>query len=183
MVDHGHDFDLTSALCYRNCWYTVTPTGATGKVYADPAGGTMLKLIETTGAFAMGTANLLVKETGGTATTLDGAIAAGDAAITVTAATNIAVGDHLLLASGEIVKVTDIASAPQLAVDRGQFGTSAAAAADGGDVFELTASDITASMKWWDNLKLAGTDINWNTLVSRPGTSGMLRTSVLSMTN
>ena len=26
-------------------------------------------------------------------------------------------------------------------------------------------------MKWWDNVKLSGTDINWNTLVGRPGTS------------
>ena len=101
----------------------------------------------------------------------DGAIAAGDATITVASATGIAVGEHLLLASGEIVKVTDIASAPQLAVDRAQFGTTAAAAADGSDVFELTAYDVTASMKWWDNVKLSGTDINWNTLVGRPGTS------------
>jgi len=173
VVDHGFDVTLTTsvALTAGAGAMAYASTGATGKVYEDPAGGTSLKLIETTGAFAVGTANVLVKETGGTATTLDGAIAAGDAAITVTAATNIAVGDHLLLASGEIVKVTDIASAPQLAVDRGQFGTTAAAAADGGDVFELTATDVTASVKWWDNLKLAGTDINWNTLVSRPGTS------------
>ena len=74
----------------------------------------------------MGTANLLLKQTGATSTTADGAIAAGDATITVASATGIAVGEHLLLASGEIVKVTDIASAPQLAVDRAQFGTTAA---------------------------------------------------------
>lgn len=173
VVDHGYDVTLGTsvALTAGAGAMAYTTTGATGKVYEDPAGGNSLKLIETTGNFAVGTSNLLVKETGATATTLDGTVAAADATITVTAATNIAVGDHLLLASGEIVKVTDIASAPQLAVDRGQFGTTAAAAADGSDVFELTASDITSSMKWWDNLKLAGTDINWNTLVGRPGTS------------
>lgn len=173
VVDHGFDVTLTTsvALTATAGAMAYASTGATGKVYADPAGGTSLKLIETTGNFAVGTANLLVKETGGTATTLDGAIAAGDAAITVTAATNIAVGDYLLLASGEIVEVTDISSAPQLSVDRAQFGTTAAAAVDGSDVFELTATDVTAAMKWWDNLKLSGTDINWNTLVSRPGTS------------
>jgi phage tail sheath protein FI len=172
-IDHGYDVTLGTSVALTagagNAAYT--SSGASGKVYTDPAGGSSLLLIETTGNFPVGSANLLVKETGATATTLNGAVASGDATITVTAATNIAVGEHLLLASGEIVKVTDIASAPDLGVDRGQFGTAAAAQTDGTDVFELTQADITTSMKWWDNAKLSGTDINWNTLVSRPGTS------------
>lgn len=172
-IDHGYDVTLGTSVALTagagNAAYT--SSGASGKVYVDPAGGSSLLLIETTGNFPVGSANLLVKETGATATTLNGAVASGDATITVTAATNIAVGEHLLLASGEIVKVTDIASAPDLGVDRGQFGTAAAAQTDGTDVFELTQADITTSMKWWDNVKLSGTDINWNTLVSRPGTS------------
>lgn len=173
VIDHGYDVTLGTSVALTagagNAAYT--SSGATGKVYVDPAGGSSLLLIETTGNFPVGSANLLVKETGATATTLNGAVASGDATITVTAATNIAVGEHLLLASGEIVKVTDIASAPDLGVDRGQFGTAAAAQTDGSDVFELTQADITTSMKWWDNVKLSGTNINWNTLVSRPGTS------------
>ena len=172
-IDHGYDVTLGTSVALTagagNAAYT--SSGASGKVYTDPAGGSSLLLIETTGNFPVGSANLLVKETGATATTLNGAVASGDATITVTAATNIAVGEHLLLASGEIVKVTDIASAPDLGVDRGQFGTAAAAQTDGTDVFELTQADITTSMKWWDNVKISGTNINWNTLVSRPGTS------------
>ena len=173
VVDHGHDFDLTlSAAATATAGNAVyASTGATGKVFADPAGGTALKIFETTGNFAVGTGNLLLKQTGATATTANGAVAAGDATITLASASGIGNGDYLLLASGEIVRVTDISADPQLAVDRAQFGTTAAAAADGSDVFELTAYDVTASMKWWDNVKLSGTDINWNTLVGRPGTS------------
>jgi hypothetical protein len=173
VVDHGWDADVTlSAAVTAAAGATAyLSNGVTGKLYAAATAASAIKLLETNGTFAVGTDNLLIRESGGTSTTLDGAIAAGDAAITVTAATNIAVGDHLLLASGEIVKVTDIASAPQLSVDRAQFGTTAAAAADGGDVLELSQRSITASSKWWDMVKLSGTDINWNTLVGRPGTS------------
>ena len=72
MVDHGHDFDLTlSAAATATAGNAVyASTGATGKVFADPAGGTALKIFETTGNFATGTANLLLKQTGATSTTV-----------------------------------------------------------------------------------------------------------------
>ena len=173
VVDHGHDFDLTvSAATTAVAGTTVYQSnGVTGKLFVDPAGGTALKVFETNGNLVTGTANLLIQNTGATNTTLDGAIAAGDATITVTSATGIATGEYLQIAGGEIVKVTDTASAPQLSVDRGQFGTTAADALDNATVYELAAVNVTASTKWWDAAKLSGTDINWNTLVSRPGTS------------
>ncbi len=173
VVDHGHDFDLTvSAATTAVAGTTVyQDNGVTGKLFVDPAGGTALKVFETNGNLVVGTSNLLVQNTGATNTTLNGAIAAGDATITVTSATGIATGEYLQIAGGEIVKVTDTASAPQLSVDRGQFGTTAADAADTATVYELNAVNVTASTKWWDTVKLTGTDINWNTLVSRPGTS------------
>ena len=173
VVDHGHDFDLTvSGATTAVAGTTVYQSnGVTGKLFVDPAGGTALKVFETNGNLVVGTSNLLVQNTGATNTTLNGAIAAGDATITVTSATGIATGEYLQIAGGEIVKVTDTASAPQLSVDRGQFGTTAADAADTATVYELNAVNVTASTKWWDTVKLTGTDINWNTLVSRPGTS------------
>ena len=94
VVDHGWDADVTlSAAVTAAAGATAyLSNGVTGKLYAAAAATSAIKLIETNGTFAVGTDNLLIRETGGTSTTLDGAIAAGDAAITVTAATNIAVG-------------------------------------------------------------------------------------------
>ncbi len=51
------------------------------------------------------------------------------------------------------------------------FGTTAAAGADADSVIELSAVGISAASKWWDTVQITDTDINWNTLVSRPGTS------------
>ena len=172
VVDHGYDFDLTAGASVTAAAGTTvyTANGVSGKLFAAAAGSAALKVFETNGNFAAGTGNLLVPQTGGTATTLNGAVAAGDATITVASGTGIADNDYLLIGS-EIVLVTDVSSAPQLAVTRGAMGTAAAAHADGAAVTELTAFDTSAATKWWDNVKLSGTDINWNTLVSRPGTS------------
>ena len=173
VVDHGYDFDLTvSAATTAAAGTTVyQDNGVTGKLFVDPAGGTAVKVFETNGNLVVGTGNLLIQNTGATNTTLDGAVAAAAATITVTSATGIATGEYLQLSGGEIVKVTDTASAPQLSVDRAQFGTTAADHLDNGTVYELAAVNVTASSKWWDAVKVTGTDINWNTLVSRPGTS------------
>ncbi len=172
VVDHGYDADLTlDSACTAVAGSTAyLSNGATGKLFAA-ATTTAVKIYETNGTFSVGTGNLLIQQTGANDSTINegGAFAAGDTTLTVTDGTGFAQNEYILIGS-EILKITNV-STNNLTVTRGQFGTTDAEHADGATVTELKAFDITASTKWWDTVKLTGTDINWNTLVSRPGTS------------
>ena len=173
VVDHGYDFDVTvDAAVTAVAGTTVYQSnGVTGKLFGAASASPTLTVFESNGNLVAGAANLLLQQTGAASTALNGAVAAGDATITVASATGIATGDYLIINNAEIVKVTDTASAPQLTVDRGQFGTTAAAGSDADSVIELSAVGISSATKWWDTVQITDTDINWNTLVSRPGTS------------